>query len=214
MFDIHQILYQDKEGYSQSSPHFSTCHALDGCGNPSLLSQPAEGLLQIPAGRDISPPERVMPPPVRGNNTVCLSPLPRSLSLTVTSRPMILSLSQNLHGLDLDIPEIPDYSTIGTAEHSLSETQWSVFPLTVMDRISLDIETSGLLYPNSFHAAHLFAFCFLYQKPCSVRPDDIILKGTGKCGEQCAVSSDTDYQMFILLRMFLCIQQCITIRLH
>ena len=47
--------------------------------------------------------------------------------------------------------------------------------------------------------------------------DDVILKGTGKCRKQCTVACHAYYQMFIFLRMFLCIQQCLPvnyIKLH
>ena len=47
--------------------------------------------------------------------------------------------------------------------------------------------------------------------------DNVILQRFGKCGKQCTVTSHTYNQMLIVLRMCLCIQQCLSaynIELH
>ena len=112
MFDIQQILIQITEE-SPRSPVIGAHPMLSiAVCDPGLLRSPQQAPLQIPADRGSLLRKASGRPRFCGSRCDLFPPSP-SLPPTVASSPMTLRLSLHHHGLDLVLPEIPDYSTSG-----------------------------------------------------------------------------------------------------
>ena len=136
MFDIHQIRIKIRKDTLNRLP-FHTCHALDGCGNPSLFRSPQKGSCKFRLAETFSSGKSHSSSGAVIIRSVFLHFLDHLSDCHIPSDDLILS--KNLHGLDLiflrfriTAPSAPQNTSFQKHDGTYSRT--------VMDRIFLDIK--------------------------------------------------------------------------